>query len=147
MRQERTGAAIAELETALDNDRCNREVAVNLARINRQIDNLDRTRAVYLAMLDCDPHDAQAMYNLGSLELESGSAAYAEAWFERAVATDGRYAAGHYGLALVRLREGNTEQAARSLRECLAVAEGDDTISHRAAMLLSDIEGREKRED
>jgi arylsulfatase A-like enzyme/Tfp pilus assembly protein PilF len=136
----REDEAIGIFESTLLDEPCEQSVLQELARIRRLADDRNRARVLYEKMIECRPYDPRAMYNMGSMCLEDGDTVAAKRWFDDAVATDPRYAAGHYGIALVHLQTGDRERAILSLQEAIAVATTESPISRKAAQLLSTLE-------
>ena len=106
--------ALTALESLLKNEtrtEARAEIAnkrgVALVALHRR----DEARAAFESALDLLPGFAQALVNLGNLELEADRVELAIAYYERAIESDPQHASAHRHLALAFRRSGRTAEA------------------------------------
>jgi len=102
--------------------------------------DLEGTKDAYLRLLECDPHDAQAHYNLANVYLERNDLDRAEASFKKAGEIDASYMAARFGLALVAIDRGDPESAVKLLKRVVASEPVNSGLGRRAAALLDRLE-------
>jgi tetratricopeptide (TPR) repeat protein len=82
----------------------------------------DDARADFTAALECRPHYAPALSNLGNLLLDEGRIEEAVRHYDAAIAADPHYAVAYANLAAAHRRAGRYQEAVRALRRAHRLA-------------------------
>jgi tetratricopeptide (TPR) repeat protein len=90
----------------------------------------------YLAVLDADPQNKFAYYNLGLIATAARDANTAEQEYRRALVVDPDYEPALYNLAILRTREGARDEAIDLYRHAVRVAPKDANAHYNLGLLL-----------
>jgi len=91
-------------------------------------------------LIDCDPSDPRAHFNLGNAALERGDLDGAERAYLAARDLDPSYRPADFGLALVALDRGDSERCRRMLEQIVAAEPLNSDLGRRSAALLEELE-------
>ena len=115
------GEAIETLEQALDLDRANPRLLLNLGLARMETGDGPGAREAFRAALTHNPDMLLAQLNLGLMEARSGQVDQAIAELEETLAADESLAASHAALGYALLLARDTERAEVHLRQALAL--------------------------
>jgi len=139
-RMKRTGEARVALDRILERQPCNTEALRKLAAFLRWERDIDGMSDAYRRLIDCDPSDPRAHFNLGNAALERGDLDGAERAYLAAHDLDPFYRPADFGLALVALDRGDSERCRRMLEEIVADEPLNSDLGRQSAALLEELE-------
>jgi len=107
----RADEAAVVLEDAVRRTGCDRALLLAQANLAKRRGDDETMKTSYERMLECDPYDVLALFNLGNIEFVLGNSARAEEFYRSALRYNADYLPGHYGIALVLLDRGENDSA------------------------------------
>jgi tetratricopeptide (TPR) repeat protein len=132
--------AVVALLVALASTACGTEVdpAEALARGLREqtAGNLDSAAEAYVEVLEVQPRNKFANYNLGVIEQERGRVELAEGYYRAALDTDPNFEPALYNLAIVRTQVGVTQEAIDLYGRAIAVSPSNADAHFNLSLLL-----------
>jgi len=107
---------------------------------------LEEATAIYQEVLDLDPRNKFALYNLGLIDQTSGRPASAENYYRLVINLDPSFAPALFNLAILRTAAGSTAEAIELYRRVIAL-EPDQAGAHLNLGLLLRSIGQEVEGD
>jgi arylsulfatase A-like enzyme/Tfp pilus assembly protein PilF len=114
-------AARSRLETLYTRDPADSGVALKLGILLVRAHELERAAAVFRAIVDREPDNADALVDLAGALLSSGAAADAAKYFQKAIDLGAAGTLAWNGLAFAKLQSGDRNGAAEAMRQSLRI--------------------------
>ncbi len=122
-----------------EKDPCSRDLGLTEARIARSIGRQHISLEAYQNLVECNPRDITARYNLGNFFMEERDHDAAQAYYQEALSLDPGYYPAIYGIASIALQLGDLENAGRLLRQVLELAPVNSNYSRQAVAVLEEL--------
>jgi tetratricopeptide (TPR) repeat protein len=98
--------------------------------------NLDQAGAAYQKVLELDPNNKFAFYNIGLLAQNGNRAEVAETQYRRVLQLDPQYGPALFNLAIIRTGKGDTTEAVSLYNQAIAANDADAGAHYNLGLLL-----------
>lgn len=140
--QEAKPAPVQAQESTVVVKRTTNERAVanyNSAVLAAERGNIEEAKKLYLAVLTDEPHNIEALNNLGVMAMSEGNTKEAATYFRRILEYRKDYAKAYNNLGIIALREGDRRMAEEYFRKAIEVApQGVEPYLNLAALLRAE---------